>query len=381
MLARRFQRLVRGVSAPNLVLAQRVIDKMVRAAEQHLEDETGEAMVGLVVPAPLPNGVSTLYVLDTISPDSSAIRQFHTFQQGDARQDELIWWLQENWRRQREHNQNSALTRLLGGHKWDVPLRYLGDWHKQPGYMIHPSGGDLMTAYDWISDPENNTDFLLTPIVTLDHPTTIDMEGATANFILLPQGEDSGLRIDFWYIDRKTNMFIPIIPAIYPDDQLPELVAYPWHIVHEKLLDEEERLLQQDGLAVTGTATLWDADGKLPLEICWIVARMNAVQLILVITPHNYPEGAPSLRTAPFERMSANDDVYDLFARVWSKSEPLELPYDPAQHKTLLDYVLAAEDKLGIKRTQTTVNETALPPKEVVQEKADKDEDADTEDD
>jgi hypothetical protein len=176
-------------------------------------------------------------------------------------------------------------------------------------------------------------------------------------------------------------MFIPITPAIYPDDQLPELVAYPWHIVHEKLLDEEERLLQQDGLAVTGTATLWDADGKLPLEICWIVARMNAVQLMLVITPHNYPEGAPSLRTAPFERMSANDDVYDLFARVWSKSEPVEVPYDPAQHKTLLEYVLAAEAKLGIKRTQTRVNETVPPTKEVAQKKAGKDEDADTEDD
>jgi hypothetical protein len=363
MLARRIQRIMRGASAPNLVVAQRVIDRMVAAAQQHLEDETGEAMVGLVVPGPLPNSVPTLYVLDTISPDASAVRQFHTFQQGDARQDELIWWLQENWRRQREQMAGGGkLARLLSsGQKWDVPLRYLGDWHKQPGYMIHPSGGDLMTALDWILEPENNSDFLLAPIVTLDHPTTIDMEGATTNFVLVPQGEDSGLRIDFWYIDHRARMFIPIIPAVYPDDQLPELVAYPWHIVNEALLDEEERRLRADGLALTSTATLWDADGKLPLEICWIVARMHAKKLLLLATPHNYPDGAPTIRVAPFTQMSASDNVYDLFERLWPKSEPVDLAYDRAQHHTLLDFVLAAEAALGIERVAPEAEEKPAP--------------------
>ena len=75
---------------------------MTAAARYHIEDETGEAMVGLVVPGTHTNGIPTLYVLDTISPDESAIRQFHTFQQGDERQDELIWWLQENWQQSRD---------------------------------------------------------------------------------------------------------------------------------------------------------------------------------------------------------------------------------------------------------------------------------------
>jgi hypothetical protein len=114
-----------GRSVPNLVVARRVIDKMTAAVRFHIEDETGEAMVGLVVPGAYTNGVPTLYVLDTISPDESAIRQFHTFQQGDDRQDELIWWLQENWQQYRQQHTQK---------KWDVPLRYLGDWHKQPGF-------------------------------------------------------------------------------------------------------------------------------------------------------------------------------------------------------------------------------------------------------
>ena len=106
-----------GRGVPNLVIARRVLDKMTAAAGYHIEDETGEAMVGLFVPGTYTNGIPTLYVLDTISPDDSAIRQFHTFQQGDDRQDELIWWLQENWQQSRLRHENK---------KWDVPLRYLG---------------------------------------------------------------------------------------------------------------------------------------------------------------------------------------------------------------------------------------------------------------
>jgi|SRR5690606_28713631 len=115
MMLSRLQKLGQH-TVPNLVLAQRVLDKMQAAAQTHLEDETGEAMVGLVVPGSYPNAIPTLYVLDTISPDETAIRQFHTFQQGDDRQDELIWWLQENWQATREKRVD-----LFNKNKWDVP--------------------------------------------------------------------------------------------------------------------------------------------------------------------------------------------------------------------------------------------------------------------
>ena len=77
-------------SVPNLVVARRVLDRMLAAATEYMADETGEAMVGLVVPGSQPGAPATLYVLDTIAPDESAVRQMHTFQQGDERQDELI---------------------------------------------------------------------------------------------------------------------------------------------------------------------------------------------------------------------------------------------------------------------------------------------------
>ena len=96
----------RGI-VPNLVLSQRAVARMLSAASQFMADETGEAMVGFVIEDDTPEGLPTIYVLDTISPDETAVRRSHTFQQGDALQDEIIWWLQENWHFHRERHRGS----------------------------------------------------------------------------------------------------------------------------------------------------------------------------------------------------------------------------------------------------------------------------------
>ncbi len=334
-----------GHNVPNLVIARRVIERMTAAAGSHIEDETGEAMVGLVVPGTHTNGVPTLYVLDTISPDDSAVRQFHTFQQGDERQDELIWWLQENWQQTRLHHPSG---------KWDVPLRYLGDWHKQPGFMIAPSGGDLMTALSWIDDPENKMDFLLAPIVTLGHPHTIGVS-ASANFLMQPQPDGTALRVDFWYIDRQSRMFLPITPTLYPDDQLPTLVEYPWHLVNEERFSSEMRQLEGDGLLIT--LVLWDADNQPPLEICFLTARVGADKLLILITDHDYPNSAPTARIAPFVQLQADEDLYTVFANAWAQSEAVHDSFEWTPESSLLDYVHALEAQLGMNKPESKKSE------------------------
>ena len=160
----------RGI-VPNLVISQRAVERIVNIAQGFIQDETGESMVGVVLPGENIEDMPTIYVLDTISPDEeTTVRMTHTFQQGDDLQDEIIWWLQENWRLSRETGLDSIKKPFEA--KWDTPLRYLGDWHKQPGYMIQPSGGDLMTALSWLDDLENQMEYLLVPIVTLGHPPT-----------------------------------------------------------------------------------------------------------------------------------------------------------------------------------------------------------------
>jgi hypothetical protein len=331
-------------SVPNLVIARRVIDKMTAAARGSIEDETGEAMVGLVVPSPIAGGIPTLYVLDTISPDESAIRQFHTFQQGDDRQDELIWWLQENWRETRAKRHQ--------GSKWDVPLRYLGDWHKQPGSMIQPSGGDLMTAINWIDDPDNHMDFLLAPIVTVGHTHTTGTSSALTNYLMVPQPDGTALRVDFWYIDRKARLFLPVTPALYPNDQLPTLVEYPWHLVNEQRFSGEMRVLEDDGLLIT--LVLWDADGTTPLEICFLTARVGADKMIILITDVNFPYRPPIARIAPFVQMQPDDDMYDVFARAWEASDAIEYQPEWTTESTLVEYVHALEAHLGLTKPEST---------------------------
>jgi len=331
-------------SVPNLVVAERVLKRMAAAAATHMRDETGEAMVGMVIPGAIAGGVPTLYVLDTIAPDDSAVRQFATFQQGDARQDELIWWLQENWRSERERK-GGLFRKLSNPNKWDVPLRYLGDWHKQPGHMIQPSGGDLNTALDWILDPDNEMDFLLAPIVTLGHPSTVQPSSPMANFVMEMLDDGDAMRVDFWYIDRRTGLFQPIAPAIYPDDQLPALVPYPWHLINENRMEAEMRLFQKEKLF--HSISFWNADNEPPLEICFLTGKMGSDHLLLLITSYDYPKRAPEVRVAPFLPMGAGDDMYKVFETAFKRSQPLNvsLEWDPSMY--MADVIRAAEIKLN----------------------------------
>jgi hypothetical protein len=341
---------------PNLVVAQRVLNKMASAARHYLEDETGEAMVGLVVPGDR-TGIDTVYILDTISPDDSAVRQLHTFQQGDERQDEMIWWLQENWRVYRERRRASFGSALQA--KWDVPLRYLGDWHKQPGFMIAPSGGDQRTALNWLDDIDNGMDFLLAPIVTLGHPSTTVNVTAHANFLTIPQGDDTHLRVDFWFIHRDVRLFQPIIPAVYPDDQLPGLPDYPWHLTNQGRVSREFARLHENELFTS--MVLWNATEAPPLEVCFLTARMGSDRVLIIITPWNYPHKPPSARVAPFTQIGADEDMYDVFTDLWHKSTPVADPpgWVWSENLYLVDYIQALETALGMKTAAGTAARTA----------------------
>ncbi|PJF22634.1 MAG: hypothetical protein CUN56_05025 [Phototrophicales bacterium] len=318
---------------PNLVLAQRVIDKMCVAANTYIEDETGEAMVGLVDPGKNTNGVPTIYVLDTIAPDDTAERQYAKFEQGDHRQDEIIWWYHQNWNVQRARKNIPS--------KWDLPLKYLGDWHRQPGYMIAPSGADLMTALDILNDEERAQDFLLAPIVTLHHPTTTTGGEGMVNYLTVAQNQDEATRIDFWYIDKELRMFVPIVPTLYADTHLPRLAAHPWHLLHPDRASVELTRLNNDGLFASFIT--WDADNELPLEICLMLARQGDNKMLILVTDWDYPKRAPRAYSTPFVSMQEDEVLYDVFERVWQQRQPININFDWTTDSYLIDYVHAIE--------------------------------------
>ena len=184
--------------------------------------------------------------------------------------------------------------------------------------MIAPSGGDLMTALDWLNDPDNKMDFLLAPIVTLGHSARGQRfkygefsDGSAA-------GRDGAARRFLVYRQRDTHVHAHHADAL-PEHQLPGLVEYPWHLVNEERFSSEMRALEADGLLIT--LVLWDADNQPPLEICFLTARVGADKLLIVITPAIFRSAAPSARIAPFVQMNPDDDMYKVFANAWAESE------------------------------------------------------------
>ncbi len=340
MLKRLFRK---SPPVPKLIIAQRVIDKMQIAANTFVEDETGEAMIGLITQS---GEARTLIILDTISPDDSAVRQLHTFQQGDDLQDEILWWWQENWGKNRRGRGRNIFQKRAD---WDVPLSYLGDWHKQPGNMIVPSGGDLQTALDWLDDPENHTDFLLVPIVTLDHPATVDPDADNVNYVVVPQGDGSALRVDWWYVHRDWGMFQPITPSINTDDTLPKLSPIPWHLRDQDYAQTEWNMLEDGGFAIT--VLLADIDDNPPLEVCISAARLKGAEKIyLLTTAHDYPHTPPQMRLAPFVSLRAGQTIADVFSEWWRGATPAQTAPDFiwSTEMHLLDYIQAVEAHMGI---------------------------------
>ncbi|MGJ3240741.1 MAG: hypothetical protein ACFE0Q_18675 [Anaerolineae bacterium] len=340
----------RGI-VPNLVISQRVVDHVVKAAQGFIEDETGESMVGLVVDTDEPETMPTMYVIDTISPDDSVIRRSHMFEQGDELQQDIFFWLLENWSSYQEIGRD-----MLGNpirNEWREELKHLGDWHKQPGFMIQPSGGDLATALQFMEDEENQFEFLLVPIVTLGHASVTSEEGAQVNYFTVPMDDGTSLRMDWWFIHRDVRVFQPITPKVVPAEELPVLTPYPWHLLRRDLLDEELGLLQDDGKFLLATnAIFWEADGDLPLEICFIVGIPNRMEVFLVITDWNYPNTQPRVRVADFTGVDIQQYVYQVFSDLWDRSEPAPEPsdfeWDP-DSSYIVDYLALIEKEMGIR--------------------------------
>ena len=327
---------------PRLIVAQKVLDHIRDVASQFIEDETGESLIGLVLTPDdeAPNG--TIVVLDTIAPDESVVRQAHMFEQGDTLQEDIFLWLSNNWNVYREQQREARGDDF----KWDASLAHLGDWHKQPGFMIVPSGGDLRTVMQLLHDDDVTLDFMLVPIVTIGHPPTISPKNVgMMNYTLLPNGDDEHIRIDWWYIHRDSLYFQPIVPHIYKEGELPKLAPYPWSLTNYKRLNTEIEQLNVEGLFANVLEL--NVDNKLPIEICILCARKSSDKVYILTTRWNYPDVAPRFYVAPFSEMDSNLDMYDNFWRLWDVAEQLKPPRGWRWDKDtyLIDLIRIIEEK------------------------------------
>jgi len=329
---------------PRVVLAERVIRKMAHGALLYPDEETAEALVGLIIPGE--GGAQDFYVLDTIAPEQHAVdRAGYMVEQGDDLQDEIMYWLAINWKRFRDLRRQSYGNALAA--KWDAPLRYLGDWHKQPGEMFWPSQGDLETARSIIDEAGNDMAEIIAPIVTIAPPWDAEAGPPGDEYDLYAtQPDGPPVRINVWYLHRDLSEFIAARPEPMADDLLPAMPPLAWHLADRARFQMEYDLLTAGGLAVS--ITEWDADGRPPLEICFLAGRVGGSHILLLATAHNYPAAPPVVRVAPMLKIA---DDEDMFARLWAESRPLAPQETPgfawAPERTLLELVRAVEAALG----------------------------------
>lgn len=338
----------RGI-VPNLVISQRMVDRVVEAAKHFLADETGETMVGLVVPAAqTPEAMPTLYIIDTIAPDETVIRRSHMFEQGDELQQDIFFWLSDNWATYLDIGRDMKGRSIKP--EWKQPLRHMGDWHKQPGYMIQPSGGDLMTALRFMEDDENDFEFLLVPIVTLGHDSVTSEDGLMVNYFTVPLADGTSLRMDWWYIHRDSRFFQPITPQVAPEKDMPHLTPYPWHILDSELVNDELDMLELAGYLRIGDFVLWNTDDDLPLEICLIIGRSGTSQVYLVVTDWDYPKGAPRIFISEFKGIDPSMYIYKIWEHLWTtRKDAPKLPNFKWTDETfVVDMIKAIEVALGM---------------------------------
>jgi len=319
---------------PNLILAQRVIDKMANAAAKFVHDETGEALVGVMLPASQPGGATTIIVLDTLPADESEVeRAAYAFAHGGESQFEAFTWLLENW-------DAYAAKRVTPDLPADAKLAHVGDWHKQPGHMIAPSGGDLQSALMLLGDNPQIEQWLA-PIVTLDHASTLG-GGGNVNYVTTPNAKGGLTRIDFWLIDQQTRAFRSIVPVVYPDAKLPELQPLPWTLMPEGRVSIEVGQLEHAGWLVSDIV-FWDTDFALPLEVCFMLGKPGQDELWLIATHWDYPATPPRAYQAPFTPLEKGEDIYDVFERAWREAEPVSNPasWVWAADLYLADYIAA----------------------------------------
>lgn len=366
---------------PRVIVAQRVIDKILRGALLYPEPETGEAMIGLVVPQ-TGRAEPDIYVLDTISPGEQAVREWGMFEQGDDWQADVFNWLYANWEAFRELRRPSYGSGLAA--KWDVSLTHVGDWHKHPGDMIVPSGGDVQTARRMIADAETPVEHIVAPIVTL-YRLSADKE-AEAGEDATPASEDTGdsveeigeeapeetkesladvlppasdralikhlpdqewvVRIDFWYMSKRLKRFVELRPVVWDDERLPTLPPVAWHLAHPHRFDQERDLLLENEYVID--VVRWDADGRPPYEICFSVYKPGTTRVIILVTSADYPVQRPAVRVAPLVNVTEDEDVFE---KLYEASEPVLATQMPDwtwdSKRTLVELVWHIEQSLA----------------------------------
>jgi len=310
---------VERAGLPRVTLAQRVIDAMVHGALTY-QTETGESLIGLPVQV-TGRHEPDLFVLDTIAPDASAVRRSTYFEQGDDLQGDILNWINDNWNDARKRPDAALEVRF------NVTVEHLGDWHKHPGTLTEPSWGDTDTAVNYIFDEQSGKPYILAILATVwDRGQAHASDDAEAMFageapLKIDIDERTTVRLDCWYISRRTRRFVHLTPTVQANEALPTLPIVGWHLSTPDRLRQETDALTKAGYAIS--VDEWDTDQTPPRELCFTLAKRGSDRVVIAVTRADYPKTRPELRTVPMKVMAAIPQGTDLFPPLWAAAQPL----------------------------------------------------------
>jgi hypothetical protein len=336
---------VERAGLPRVTIAQRVIDKMVKNALIY-ETETGEALIGL--PVPVTGRLEPdLVVLETITPDNTAVRKYAYFEQGDDLQGDIMNWLHYNWNDYRQMPGTNIKP------NYNVALDHLGDWHKHPGALTEPSWGDLETALAHVMDKEAGKPYLLAILATVwDRTLAHATDEAEAIYfgeqpIKVDIDANTTVRLDCWYMSRRTKRFVHLTPTVAANADLPALPIVSWHLNNTERFQQEFKAIT--GAGYTVSVDEYDTDGIPPRELCLTLAKRGAPNIEIVITNADFPNTRPNVWTVPMSQLKDIPEGADVFVELWKRAKAVPESDYPAHWDTnssILELVRVVEQNL-----------------------------------
>ena len=97
---------------------------------------------------------------------------------------------------------------------------------------------------------------------------------------------------------------------------------------------------------------VYECDGEVPLEYCFLTIRQGASSLLLLVTQHDYPESAPKAYQAPFTNELDLMDPVATFQNLWEIATRIDDPegWEWSSGNYLIDYVIAIEVEMGLRQ-------------------------------
>ena len=339
-----------------IYIRKSVLDSIVIGAWKYPDLETGEALVGVVPPPvtppnsePASKPQQSVYILGTITAEESTHREWGTVQMGDELQYDYFIWLEENWYEGLEPDEHSEQN----------IFRHLGDWHKQPSGMTHPSHGDYQTAQRLLSDPHWHLPFIIQPIITLpahihmDEQTTIDQ-----NQIIHVDERGKPARIDFWYLNEKMAQYASLPEIVIlsegEGDPYPQLAQIPWNLSDSNRISYEEYHLYQHQRDYD--AFYFNADGQLPLNYCLLVKLPDVAKQLLIATDYDHPHQPPRAWLVSLPESHNHPDILECLREAWPDREYIhpEVDWQWSSSSSLNSYI-------GMIESSTRVIDEPLP--------------------